>query len=126
MNSKNYNTGTSGNPNDPDGWTFSFRFKLDVGQLYNTTDSGATEKNIGIIQLTHVTSSKPIDDTTLREISFGVQYSSSESKYVFKLSGGIQLKTDGGDYPTIKDNTWYHVVITRQTIPQTQSYISIM
>ena len=78
------------------------------GLNYLTDNLNTTGKS-GIIQLTHVTSSKPAeDDTTLREISFGVQYNSSESKYVFKLSGGIQLKIDGGDYPTIEDNTWYH------------------
>ena len=111
---KNYNTGTSGNPNDPDGWTFSFRFKLSNGQL----DTG--HKHIGIIQLTHTETDKTMWNwgEGLREISFGIGYNAHEDgsgdKYMFTLAGGIHLKIKDGDYPEIADNTWYHVVITRE------------
>ena len=96
---------------DTDGWTFSFRFKLKDGEL------DTTGKHIGIIQLTHDTNVSSMNKGTLREISFSIAYNNiggGTSKYVFYLGGAIELKINGGDYPDIADNTWYHVVITKQ------------
>ena len=113
---------------EQNGWTFAFYFKLDSGQLYNTTDNSATKKNIGIIQLhknvgdNHVSYGADMDnsiDNTNGQggISFAIGYntlSDGTKKYVFYLAGGIELVDSQNNYPDIEDNEWYHVVITKQ------------